>query len=151
MCKVNEKGLFKKYFRGIYPEQLQLKNENVSRTKTSFLDIVLEIIVNKILNKIFDKCDSLLFENVCMPLLNNNIPSKNFYSSIGSEILRLVRSTSDRLTFIMLINKLLDIMSKQRSRKMDIKILLKKFFGRHFEVFSKFEVTAKGFHILLKL
>ena len=50
-----------------------------------------------------------------MPFYNSNIPSKIFYSSIGSEVLFLARNTSDHLTFIMLVNELFDRMSKQRS------------------------------------
>ena len=44
------------------------------------------------------------FEIVCMFFSNSNIPSKIFYFSLGSEILCLARSTSDRVTFIMIVN-----------------------------------------------
>ena len=38
----------------------------------------------------------------------------------------------------MLVGKLLERISKQGSQKWDIKILLSKIFGRHFDVFSTF-------------
>ena len=47
-----------------------------------------------------------------MPLFNRNTPLKIFYSFISFEILRLARNTGDHLTFLMLVNKLLDRMGK---------------------------------------
>ena len=86
-----------------------------------------------------------------MSFLNSNIPFKSFSSSTNFEIIRLARSTSGSLTFIMLVNKLMEIISKQGIQKKDIKILLNKIFGHCFEVFSKFAVTPKEFQILFKL
>ena len=83
-----------------------------------------------------------------MPFFDSNIPSQIFYSFIGSKIFHLARNISGRLTFIMLVNKLLDRISKQGSRKRDIKILLNKIVGRYFKVLNKFAATAKSFHIL---
>ena len=43
LCHINDNGLFGKQFKEIYPEGLELKRENLSSTKDSFLDIDLEI------------------------------------------------------------------------------------------------------------
>ena len=59
LCAINDNGLLEKQFKEIYPDQLELKNENVSSTKTSFPDINLEINKNKIPIKPFNKRDSL--------------------------------------------------------------------------------------------
>ena len=75
------------------------------------------------------------FEIIHMVFFQNNIPSKIFYSFLGSDILHLARNTSDHFTIIMLVDKLLNRISKQGSQKMDIKILLNKIFDCHFEAF----------------
>ena len=72
---------------------------------------------NKTSTKLYDKQDSFPFEIGSMPFFNSNVPSKTFDCSIGSEIPRLARNSSGHLTFIVLVNKLLDIMSKQGSQK----------------------------------
>ena len=59
----------------------------------------------------------------------------NFF--IGSEIICLARNTMI-IPISMLVGKLLERISKQGSQKWDIKILLSKIFGRHFEVFGTF-------------
>lgn len=40
-----------------------------------------------------------------MPYLNRNIPSSIFYASIGSEVVRFARTTTDSNAFITLANK----------------------------------------------
>ena len=75
-----------------------------------------------------------------MPFFNSNTPSKIFYSSAGSEILRLTG-----VTFIMLVNKLLSKKSTRRSQKTDIVILQSEMPGRHFEVLNKSVATATGY------
>lgn len=50
---------FEKCFNEIYPEELELRRENLSSTKASFLDIYLEKEENRILNKLSDKSDFL--------------------------------------------------------------------------------------------
>ena len=84
-----------------------------------------------------------------MPFFNRKTPSNIFHSSTDSEIICSTINNTDRLTFIILVNKLLDRMSQQESQKRDTKISLNKIFGRHFEVFSKFAATAKDFNIYL--
>ena len=78
-----------------------------------FVGIDLDIKDQKILTKLNDKRDSFTSEIAGRPFSNNNIPSKIFDSSTGSEILRLARNTSDRVTYIMEVNKLFDRISKQ--------------------------------------
>lgn len=50
---------FEKYFNEIYPEELELRRENLSSTKASFLDIYLEKEENRISTKLSDKSDFL--------------------------------------------------------------------------------------------
>lgn len=50
---------FEKYFSEIYPEELELRRENLSSTKASFLDIYLEKEENRISTKLSAKPDFL--------------------------------------------------------------------------------------------
>lgn len=150
LSEINDNGLPEKHFKEIYPEELDLKKEKVSCTKASFLDIEIQIF-GIISTNLYNKRYSSPCEITCLPFFDSNIPSKIFYSSNGFEILHLARNTSDHVTFIVLVNKLLGRISKQRSQKKVTKILLNKIFGSHFEAFSKIAATAKGFNILFKL
>lgn len=61
------------YMQEIYPEQLELKNENISSTKTSFPDFIPEINKIKIPIKPFNKRDSFQFEvMVCVARKNSD-------------------------------------------------------------------------------
>lgn len=55
--------------------------------------------------KLFDKRYTSPFSVVRMPYLNRNIPSSIFYASIGSEVVRFARTTTDSNAFITLANK----------------------------------------------
>ena len=44
---------------------------------------------------LFDKRDAFNFTIVRMPYTSSNMPSTIFYSSLGAEILRIVRATSN--------------------------------------------------------
>ena len=68
-----------------------------------------------------------------------------------AEIICLARATSDRLTYILLGNKLLDRLNNQGSQKRDMIISLQKIFDHHFEVLSKVTAKAKDFHKLFKM
>ena len=65
------------------------------------------------------------------------MPSKVFYSSNNSKILRLARNINHHPTFIMLVDKLFDRMSKQGNQMIHIKILLNEKLGTYFEVALK--------------
>ena len=48
---------------------------------------------------LFDKKDAFPLSIVRMPYLCSNMPSKIFYASVGSEILRLARTNSNKNNF----------------------------------------------------
>ena len=115
LCAVNDNSLFEKHCKKIYPEGLETKKENESSTKVSFLGIYLVMKGNNILTKLYKKQNSFAIEIV------RNITSNIFYSCADSEIILLVRNTRDHITFIILIHKFLDRMSKQRCQTRNIK------------------------------
>jgi len=80
-----------------------------------------------------------------MPFLSSNLPSKIFYASVGSEILRIVRTTTELDDIKIRVETLLIRMKKQGSEKKRIITLMNKLYGRHAEVFSKFADTSDNF------
>ena len=46
-------------------------------------------------NKLFEKRDTFKFSVVRMPYKRGNIPQKIFYATIGAEVLRICRATSN--------------------------------------------------------
>ena len=130
MCLIIDNGLFGKNLKEIFPDELELRNEIVSSTKASFLEIDEKIKDNKVSAKLTGKLGPFPIEIVRISFFNSNMPSKIVYFSIGSEILGVVRNTRDCLTFKMLINKPLEVMRKHGRQKRNIKILVNKVFGR---------------------
>ena len=83
-----------------------------------------------------------------MPFRKSNIPTNTFYSTVGSEILRIGRATSDVGAFIKSTSTLLSRMSKQGAEHNPLNRVLKKMYGRHEEL-HKFAKNAKIFSNLL--
>lgn len=54
LCAINDKGLFPKHLKEIYPEEQELKKENLVSTKALLLDIDLKIKDNKNVTILYD-------------------------------------------------------------------------------------------------
>ena len=65
-----------------------------------------------------------------------------FYAIIGSETVRIARTTRNPSNMVKPVGLLLIRMKKQGSECIRIDWLLKKIFGKHFKVFQKFANTA---------
>ena len=78
-------------------------------------------------------CNTGLFLLICpTPLcinLDNNIPSKTFHGSIGSEILHIARKTSGLINMVARVNLLLIQMKKQGNKSTCIILFLKNLWG----------------------
>ena len=145
LCAVNDDFEFRKNFKNIYPSELELKEENISPSEATFLDLSINIVDAKFNTCLFDKRDAFPFSIVRMPYLCSNMPSKIFYASVSSEILRLARTNSNRNNFLNTVKVLLDRMRKQGCKMNQLKKMLNKMFGRHATDFHKFAHTAKEF------
>ena len=78
---------------------MQLGKENKDNKKASFLDLGISF-ENKIIDVgLFNKRDAFNFTIMCMPYASSNMPSFIFYSSLGAEILRIARATSNVESF----------------------------------------------------
>ena len=84
----------KKHYKGIYPTELELKEENNSNSFASFLDPYIYIENGEFHTRLFDKRDNFDFDIIKMPFYCSNFPSKMFYRSIRAEFLIIFRGTS---------------------------------------------------------
>ena len=66
-----------------------------------------------------------------MPHASSNMPSSIFYASIGAEILRISRATTDRNSFFLSSNCFLSRMIKQGANIQQVERVLKRTFGRY--------------------
>ena len=64
---INDNGEFEKNIKNIYPEELELKKENVGINDATFLDLGIDIKNKKFTYKLYDKRDDFGFPIVRMP------------------------------------------------------------------------------------
>lgn len=89
----------------------------------------------KYTTELFDKSDHSPFHINCMSYLDSNFPSRNFYASIGSAILCIVRTITDLSNMVKCINLLFIRMKEQGSECICTILLFKNIFGKYFKVF----------------
>ena len=113
---MNDNGLFEKYYKDIYPPELELKKEH-GDDNASFLDLDIALVDQQFNVKLFDKRDAFPFHIVRMPYRDSNIPSQIFYSSFGAEILRIARTSNNYTSFFAASKILLERMYRQGASK----------------------------------
>ena len=139
---MNDGGLFEEFCSEIYPHELELKKENNENTQATFLDLDIKIKNKQFITKLYDKRDDFPFAIVRMPYLSNNMPRQICYSTIGSEILRIAKCTSENVEFIKSSNKVINRMKEQGAVTSELKITLVKTFKKHKNTFAKFYDTS---------
>ena len=139
---MNDCGLFESHFHEIYPSELELKKEH-GNDNASFLDLSIHLREQHFEVRLFDKRDAFPFDIVRMPQRHSNIPSRIFYSSIGAEVLRIGRTSSNVISFIESSKKLLDRMFRQGATKERVIKTIKRSYGRH-EVLKQFATNASA-------
>ena len=92
---VNDGGEFESNCSNIYPEELQLGNENTDKREARFLDLNIKIEDGKLHFGLFDKRDSFPFSFVRMPDKSSNLPSSIVYSTFGAESLKIARACNN--------------------------------------------------------
>ena len=94
--------------------------------------------------KLFDKRDAFPFNIVRMPDKRSSILSKIFNSSIGAEILRIARISSNFDSFCTSCRVLIQRMLMQGACKAGIRSVIKKLHGRH-DILKSFEHNSTLF------
>ena len=78
-----------------------------------------------------------------MPYKRSNIPQKMFYATIGAEVLRICRATSNYDSFKDSARKLITRMGNQGADTQSIQRVVIKMINRHWEPFVKFNLSSE--------
>ena len=135
------------YFEGmvnrIYPPELQLNKANTSDTEAPFLDLHLSISNGFVSSKIYDKRDDFDFDIVNFPFLDGDVPRSTSYGVYISQLIRFARVSSHVVDFNARNKSLTAKLLQQGYRYHKLRKAFSKFYRRHYELVSKFNVGLK--------
>ena len=135
------------YFEGmvnrIYPPELQLNKANTSDTEAPFLDLHLSISNGFVSSKIYDKRDDFDFDIVNFPFLDGDVPRSTSYGVYMSQLIRFARVSSHVADFNARHKSLTAKLLQQGYRYHKLRKTFSKFYRRHYELVSKFNVGLK--------
>ena len=128
----------------IYPPELQLNKANTSDTEAPFLDLNLSIskFVSFVSCKIYDKRDD--FDIVNFPFLDGDVPRSTSYGVYISQRIRFARVSSRVADFNARNKSLTAKLLQQDYRYRKLRKTFSKFYRRHYELVSKFNVGLKS-------
>ena len=135
---------FRDLAREIYPQSLELSQENDDLTRATVLDMHVDIKEGFFRTKVYNKTDSFPFEVISLPFLESNISERICYKVFYSQVLRYQRLCSDLFDFNNRVKILGDILIK-RGYKRDL--LCKEFIGvinNYKEEFERWELPIDG-------
>ena len=131
------------YFEGmvnqIYPPELQLNKANTSDTEAPFLDLHLSISNPKFMINLMTD-----FDIVNVPFLDDDVPRRPSYGVYISQLIRFARVCSHVQHFNARIKCLTAKLLKQGYRNHKLRKVFSKFYRRHYELISKFNVGLKS-------
>ena len=135
------------YFEGmvnqIYPPELQMNKANISDTEAPFLDLHLSVANGFVSSKIYDKHDDFDFDVVNFPFLDGDVPRRASYGVYISQLIRFAR-VCNHVTDFNARNKCLTAkLLQQGYRYHKLRKTFSKFYRRHYELISKYNVGLK--------
>ena len=135
------------YFEGmvnrIYPPELQLNKANTSDTAVPFLDLHLSISNGFVSSKIYDKRDNFDFDIVNFPFFDGDVLRSSSYGVYISQLIRFARVSSHVDNFNARNKSLTAKLLQQGYRYHKIRKTFSKFYCRHYELVSKFDVGLR--------
>ena len=136
------------YFEGmvnrIYPPELQLNKANTSDTEAPFLDLHFSISNGFVSSKIYDKRDDFDFDIVNFLFLDGDVPRSTSYGVYISQLIRLARVSNHVADFNVRNKSLTAKLLQQGYRYHKLRKTFSKFYHRHYELVSKFNVGLKN-------
>ena len=127
----------------IYPPELQLNKANTADTEAPFLDLHLSISNGFVSSKIYDKRDDFDFDIVNFPFLDGDVPRSTSYGVYISQLIRFARVSSHVVDFNARNKSLTAKLLQQGYRYHKLRKTFSKFYRRHYELVSKFNVGLK--------
>ena len=127
-----------------YSPELQLNKANTSDTEAPFLDLHLPISKGFVSSKIYGKLDDLDFDIVNFPYLDGDVPLRPSYGVYISQLIRFARVCSHVDDFNTRNKCLTAKLLKHGYRYHKLRKAFSKFYRRHYELTSKFNVRLKS-------
>ena len=109
-----------------------------------FIYIILSISNGFVSSEIYDKCDDFDFDIVNFPFLDSNVPRRPSYGVYISQLIRFARVCSHVDDFNTRNKCLTAKLLKQGYRYHKLRKAFSKFYRRHYELISKFNVGLKS-------
>ena len=128
----------------IYPPELQLNKANTLDTETPFLDLHLSISSGFVSSKIYDRRDDFDFDIVTFPFLDGDVPRRPSYEVYISQLIKFALVCSHVDDFNTCNKFLTAKLLKQVYRYHKLRKAFSKFYRRHYEFISKFNVGLKS-------
>ena len=139
-----DNNFFDSMVNRIYPSKLQLNKSNVSDTEASIFGFInLSISDGLIQTKIYDKRDDFDFDIVNFPFLDGDVPRSTSYGVYISQLIRFARMSSHVDDFNTRNKVLTAKLLRQGYRYHKIPQVFSKFYRRHFDKVSKYNVGLK--------
>ena len=126
-----DNNFFDSMVNHIYTSELQLNKANVSDTEASFLDLH------------YNKRDYFDFDIVNFPFLDGDVPRSTSYDVYISQLIRFARVSSHVDDFNTRNKVLTAKLLRQGYRYHKIRKVFSKFYRRHFDIVSKYNVGLK--------
>ena len=127
----------------IYPPELQLNKANTSDSEAPFLHLHLSISKGFVSSKIYDKRDGFDFDIVSFPFLDGDFPRSTSYGIYLSQLIRFARVSSHVADLNGRNKSLTAKLLQQGYRYHKLRKTFSKFYRRHYELISKFNVGLK--------
>ena len=138
-----DNNFFDSMFNRIYPSELQVNKANVSDTEPLFLDLHLCISDGFVKTKIYDKRDDFDFDIVNFSFLDGDVPRSASSGVYISQLIRFAR-VSSHVDDLNTRNKVLTAkLLRQGYRYHKLRKAYSKFYRRHFDIVSKYNVGLK--------
>ena len=112
-------------------------------TEAPFLDLHLSISNGFVSSKIYDKRDDFDFDIVNFPFLDGDVPRSTSYGVYISQLIRFARVSSHVVDFNARNKSLTAKLLQQGYRYHKLRKTFSKFYCRHYELVSKFNVGLK--------
>ena len=138
-----DNNFFDSMVNRIYPSELHLNKANVSDAEASFLDLHLSISNGFVKTKIYDKRDDFDVDIVDFPFLDGHAPRSASYGIYISQFIRFVRVSSHVDDFNTRNKVLTAKLLRQGYRYHKLRKAFSKFYRRHFDIVSKYNVRWK--------
>ena len=138
-----DNNFFDSMVNRIYPSELQLNKANVSDTEAAFLDLHLSISDGFVQTKFYDKRDDFDFDIVNFPFLDGDVPRSTSYGVYISQLIRSAEVSSHVDDFNTRNKVLAAKLLRQGYRYHTIRKAFSKFYRRHFDIVSKYNVGLK--------